>query len=152
VHANLLIENAEPKQISYVGVLRHPEICRVTDVTEYARGIEPGQRLYCVQTVKPPPAPSDEERAANDVHRVLNDLGITPADTRLIDYRWNTYESRHIGDQCLTELEKKFAPAIRVLCTVDFAIAVSSYRRRWGALRQGAGIAADARDVTGRTP
>lgn len=133
IHFHLELDDEGGKPFSYLRIMQHPIIHRVSDVTGQVRKLhhlEPHRRYVLVGIHESAVDRSEREDLLRSTLSYLRTEGLVGKNASLIRHHYNEYATQYFGGDLLTELLAKTA-CLRSLHSTNLIYGMQNQLKRW---------------------
>ena len=137
IHMHLVLSTEFTKKISYIRVLNHPIIHRISDATEQMlhHGQElNGKKVVLAGVFEDAYQKFSDKEKTQAVIDLLKKHHIIGSEVELLNHYWNVFPVYRIPLETRDKIEEKFGTVIKQLPTANFIYGIVKKYEHWGKL------------------
>ena len=134
IHYHLMIEDDRAPNFSYIRLMKHPIIHRLSDITGqlvYHQSAVAGKRYILAGIHESAYAKYSDEERQEGVMSTLKKYGWIGSNASLSEAHYNVYRSRYFGGELMDEVVEKCGNAVQVLPSTNLIYGIRDQLSRW---------------------
>lgn len=133
-HVNLVFRDRSDPTFSYLRILGHDAVIRMTDITDHLRYWHPDMtdhRVICIGLRDAYDKNLDDEKKVDQLVAFLKQYRFVSPSATCENSFWSRFPAEFLPDETQKMLQHDFSPMLRLLSTTNFSVGVVSNLDRW---------------------